>query len=405
MVWGTGKGLVDILTAALDNHPNRSQILFQFDSRVDDLLVEGGRVVGCHGVREKDGETGEDFEARAPITIVASGGICGKIDLVKKHWHKPLGEPPETILNGSHRFADGRVLFSAEKNAGARITHLDHHWNYAAGVHHPRPDPRKPGHGLSLVPPKSALWMNWEGRRIGPVALVTSFDTKFQVERICQESRKYSWQILNRKIALKELAVSGSEFNDAIRDRKIFAFLKNVLFGNRALVDDLVRNCPDFVIADIIDELAQKMNRLNGDDAVDPRLLRDEIERYDAMIARGPAYHNDEQLRRIAQARLYRGDRVRTCKFQRILDPSAGPLIAIREFILSRKTLGGIQTDLDSRALSSNDGNPIPGLYAVGEAAGFGGGGLHGKGALEGTFLGGAILTGRAAARSINGGK
>jgi predicted oxidoreductase len=270
-------------------------------------------------------------------------------------------------------------------------------WNYAAGVRHPRP--RKPGHGLSLVPPRSALWLDWRGRRIGPMPLVTGFDTRDLVARVCAQERQYSWQLLNRRIALKELAVSGAEFNPSVRDKKMFAFLRDMLFGNRWLYEEMIGNCKDFVVGRNLAELADRMNALQGDDAVSLDAMRRAAESYDAQIDRGPTFHNDEQLRRIACVRRWKGDRLRTCKFQKILDPQAGPLIAIREFIISRKSLGGIQTDLESRVLDHAD-QPIAGLYAAGEAAGFGGGGMHGLRALEGSFLGGCILGGRIAGQA-----
>jgi hypothetical protein len=235
--------------------------------------------------------------------------------------------------------------------------------------------------------------------------LVTGYDTRFLVEQICQQEKAYSWQVLNWAIARKELAISGSEFNAAIRDRKPVAFLKRLLLGSDDMVQTLVDTCPDIIAADNLDALVDKMNRLAGTGDVDSAALRDAVTRYDQQIDQGSTFHNDEQLRRIAHLRRYRGDRVRTCKFQPILDRSAGPLIAIRAFILSRKTLGGIQTDLEGRVLTPPAPNGqqdcIPGLYAIGEAAGFGGGGMHGLRSLEGTFLGGCILTGRLAAQSI----
>jgi len=129
-------------------------------------------------------------------------------------------------------------------------------------------------------------------------------------------------------------------------------------------------------------------------------VLAEEIRRYDEAARRPRRDHDDDQLRRIAHLRRYRGDRLRTCKFASIDDPRAHPLIAIREQIITRKSLGGIQTDLQSRVLDTS-GKPIAGLFAVGEAAGFGGGGVHGKRSLEGTFLGGCVLTARAAAAAI----
>jgi predicted oxidoreductase len=205
---------------------------------------------------------------------------------------------------------------------------------------------------------------------------------------------------MNRRIALKELAVSGAEFNPSIRDRNKIGFVRDLLVGNRWLVDQLTTNCPDVVVAQTLPELVDKMNALQGDDAVSLDTVTDTVARYDAAIARGPALHNDEQLRRIAHLRRWRSDRMRTCAFQPIVDAKALPLIAIREFIISRKSLGGIRTDLGSRVLDTAD-RPIPGLYAAGEAAGFGGGGSNGLRGLEGTFLGGCIYTARRAARAI----
>lgn len=396
VTWGTGHGLAAGLIRTLDAHPRRGALTLAFRHRVEELTMTAGRIDGCRGVTE---DTEEDFAVRADVVLVAAGGINGSMERVRKHWHAEWNAPPKTILNGSHRFADG-MLHDAVAAAGGHVTHLDRMWNYAAGVHHWRP--RKPGHGLSLVPPKSALWLNWRGERIGPQPLVSGFDTRELVTQICKQEKQYSWQLLNRKIALKELAVSGAEFNPSIREKSIAGFLRDTLFGNRWLVDQMTRNCVDFVTASSLPELVEKMNALQGDDAVDLAAVRAAAAHYDAEIERGPALHNDEQLRRIAHLRQWRGDRIRTCKFQKILDPGALPLIAIREFIISRKSLGGIQTDLDSRVLD-RAGKPIPGLYAAGEAAGFGGGGMNGLRGLEGTFLGGCIYSARRAAKSIAG--
>jgi predicted oxidoreductase len=269
-------------------------------------------------------------------------------------------------------------------------------------VHHPRP--RKPHHGLSLVPPRSALWLNWRGMRIGPQPLVSGFDTRRLVTDICAQERQYSWQLMNMRIALKELAVSGAEHNPSIREKRKLGFLRDLVFGNRWLVNEMIGHCPNFVTATTLPDLVDKMNALQGDQAVALDAVQDAVRRYDDTIARGESLMNDEQLRRIAAMRNYRGDRMRICKFQPINDPKALPLIAVREFIISRKSLGGIVTDLQSRVIDTA-GQPIAGLYAVGEAAGFGGGGMHGLRALEGTFLGGCILSGRVAAASIDGGK
>jgi len=398
IVWGTGQELANRLIAALRNHKNVAKLTLRFGHRVEQLQLRGNTVCGAQGVEENSGVA---FEAYAEHIIVATGGINGSMEMVRKHWHADWNRPPETILNGSHRFADG-TLHQAVVAAGGHLTHLNKMWNYAAGVHHPRP--RKPDHGLSLVPSRSALWLNWRGERFGPQPLVSGFDTRRLVTDICAQERAYSWQVLNHRIALKELAISGAEFNPSVRDKKVFGFLRDILLGNRWLVNDMLNNCMDFVVAETLPDLVKKMNALQGDTSVQLNSVVQAVEIYDATIARGRKFMNDEQLRRIAELRQYRGDKVRLCKFQPIQDQKALPLIAIREFITSRKSLGGIQTDLQSRALSPG-GHPIPGLYAVGEAAGFGGGGVHGLRALEGTFLGGCILSARSAARAINAGR
>jgi predicted oxidoreductase len=395
--WGTGKGLAEALIAALRGHGNASRLTLRFNHRVEQLTRQGGKVDGASGVDEK---TGVPFEVKAEQVVVAAGGINGgDLTRVRANWHRDWGKPPEVLLSGSHRFADGK-MHDATVKAGGVLTHLDNMWNYAAGVHHPKP--RKPLHGLSLVPPRSALWLNWRGERLGPQPLVSGFDTRRLVTDICAQENQYSWQLMNMKIALKELAISGAEHNPSIRDRKKLGFARDILFGNRWLVNEMIANCRDFVTAGSLPELVDRMNALQGDQSVELKAVEDAVGQYDATIARGENLMNDEQLRRIAYLRTYRGDRIRLCKFQPINDAKALPLIAVREFIISRKSLGGIQTDLQSRVLDAA-GQPIPGLYAVGEAAGFGGGGAHGLRALEGTFLGGCILSGRIAAASIDG--
>jgi predicted oxidoreductase len=392
MVWGTGQELALRLVAALEAHPNRRRLTLKFGHRVEGLLREGGRIRGCVGMGEHDGVP---FEVRADHVVVASGGINGDLDRVRAHWHRDWHRPPDTLLNGSHRFADGR-LHDAVGAVGGRVTHLDRMWNYASGVRHFRP--RKPHHGLSLVPSKSALWLDWRGERMLP-PLVGGFDTRALVAAICAQERAYSWHILNHRIALKELAVSGAEFNPAIRDKSWLGVVAALAFGNRWLLEELTGHCPDFVVAGSLPELVDKMNALQGDGSVDLAAVSGAVKTYDDAIVRGPP-SADLQLQRIHQLRQYRGDRVRVCKPRPILDRRGMPLIAIRQFIVSRKSLGGIQTDPGCRVMGA-DGEAVAGLYAIGEAAGFGGGGMHGLRGLEGTFLGGAILTGRIAGRTI----
>jgi hypothetical protein len=398
ITWGTGWEIIDRCLKALAAHPRRANLEVWFDHEVSGFDVQNGRAVGVYGKRMRDGG---EYRVQAPHVVIASGGMCGgDLSKVKANWYAPWGTPPATLLNGAHRYGDG-LLQDRVRELGGAVTHLDKQWHYAAGVHHP--PTRGPHDGLSLVPPRSALWVNALGRRIRrPHPLIAYADTRHLVAAILQEPGQYSWQILNWKIAIKELAVSGCDYMTAFRFKRKAELVKTVLFGNETLVTRLLADCPDdFVTARSLPELVDQMNARNLYGLrTDGALLEREIRAYDDQIARGPAYHNDEQLRWIANFLAYRGDRIRTCKFQRILDPTARPLIAIREFILSRKSLGGIQTDLDCRVLGT-EGRPLPGLYAVGEAAGFGGGGIHGIGSLEGTFLGACVLTGRAAGRAI----
>jgi predicted oxidoreductase len=321
---------------------------------------------------------------------------------VRQHWHKDWNTPPKVILNGSHQYSDG-LIHDKVHEIGGNITHLDLMWNYAAGI--PHPYPKRENHGLSLVPPKSALWLNYKGERMGPVPLVTAFDTRYLVTKICEQKKQYSWQILNEKIAYKELGVSGSEFNEGIKNKNIFSFLKSVLKGNKHLIKTLEKDSPNYITASSIEELAQKMNSLTGENDIDVATLRNSIENYDANFERGKNIWNDEQIRRIEHTRKYKGDRKRTLKPQKLDQKRNYPLIAIREFILSRKSLGGIQTNMSSQVLSipndKGEQKVFDNLYAVGEAAGFGGGGSHGKRALEGTFLATCIFTAQKAAEHI----
>jgi len=402
IVWGTGFEIIGRLLAALDAHPRRANLELMFDTEVSAIEISNGRATG---VRGRSMDSGGEVSVAAERVVIASGGVCGgDLSFVRAHWHKPWGEPPRKLLNGAHRYGDGMLHMRVAAIGGA-VTHLDLHWHYAAGVHHPAR--RRPDDGLSLVPPRSALWLNARGERImcpGPMPVYG--DTRRLVASVLAQPGQYSWQLMNWKIAVRELAVSGCDYMTAFRYKKKLGLAASVLFGNRALVERLIRDCPDDIVAaGNLEDLMERMDRqsLYGL-KLDRARLEATVRSWDDMIARGPSYANDDQLRRIANARQYRGDRVRTCNFQRILDPKARPLIAIREFILSRKSLGGIQTDLQCRVLRAADGQRIPGLYAVGEAAGFGGGGIHGKGSLEGTFLGGCVLSGRMLGRAIGKG-
>jgi predicted oxidoreductase len=400
IVWGTGQHLMQTLIKELENHPNAANLTCLFDHRVESLVMENRAISGVRGYHEK---TGQAFELTAPIVLVASGGINGDIDRVKKEWDQTWGKPPQHILNGAHKYADG-TLHDAVEDIDGSVTKLHQMWNYAGGIHHP--DPSIPKEGLSLIPPKSALWLDATGKRFGPLPLVTGFDTHLICKRIAQDPYGYSWQVMNWKIALKEIAVSGAESNTAFRDRRVFQLARDIFLGNSKLLEYLVAECEDVIVAHDIEQLAEKMNKLNassqtrGNGTVDPDNIRRSIEQYDRQIELGEEFYNDDQLRKLAQVRNWRGDRSRTCKLETILNNKSMPLVAFREFIVSRKSMGGIQTDLHSRVLS-NGGEPIPGLYAAGEAAGFGGGGISGLKSLEGTFISNCILNARMATRSI----
>lgn len=394
LVWGTGYELTRKLVARLKQAKNEKYLTIRHGHNVTALRTADGRICGCEGGSQDNDEA---FTVDSDRTIVATGGLNGDLERVKKEWMKSWGKPPEKMLNGSHPYADGRMHDEVQR-LGGNLTHLDKMWNYAAGVHHPQP--RFPDHGISLVPPKSALWLDSQGKRIGPRPLVTGFDTHEICKAISHTEDQYSWQVLNRKIALKEVAVSGSEHNASFRNKKLFRFLYETLRGNHPLYDYLTTQCEDFIIAESLPELVDRMNARNGDGKVSLQNVITAAREYDAQIDRGPKLHNDDQLRKIEQARRWKSDRVRTCKFQKIMDKGALPLVAIREFILSRKTMGGIQTDDHSRVLDDNN-DPIKGLYAIGEAAGFGGGGASGLKSLEGTFLSACILTAQIAAEDI----
>lgn len=398
IAWGTGQGIVEAIERALFAHRNIGNLTLACRHRVEALLPESERSdgsggPGCSGTNE---ETGEAFKATGDCVLITAGGIGGgDMSYLRQRWPKA----PARLLNGAHIYADG-TLHEAASRIGARLANLDLHWHYAAGVgvrNHPVPH-----HGVSLVPPRSALWVNAHGRRILP-PLIAYTDTSFFVESILQQPGAFSWQILNRKIAWKELAVSGSEHMTAYRNRSKLGVLAGLLFGQRGLLRRLADESDDVILADSLDELVQRMNALETEYQVDPALLRDEIHRFDAEIDRGENNWSDAQLLTIKEHRANRGDRLRIAWKQKINDRGARPFVAFRTQILSRKSLGGIETDLQCRVLDRH-GKPIPGFYAAGEAAGFGGGGIHGRRSLEGTFLGSCVLTGRVAGTTMAGG-
>ena len=333
--------------------------------------------------------------------MLACGGVSGgDHSFLNSQWDNTRGKRPECLLNGSHPYADG-LLHNEGKDLGASLTHLDKQWFYAAGIHHPDKHPDVVNKGLSLVPPRSALWINALGDRIGPTPLVGYTDTSYLVDEILKQPGQYSWQVMNWNIAIKELAVSGCQYMTTFLKRNKLKLLWELLFGNRSLVKRLIRESEDFVVADSLNELVSKMQALTKgtEHSVNRNKLINSVRTYDREVESRQT--NDFQLQKIKEFRNYRGDKLRISRSQIIENPKAMPLIAVREFILSRKSLGGFETDLSCQVLRRGDKTPIPGLYAIGEASGFGGGGIHGQRSLEGTFLGSCVLTGHRLAQML----
>ena len=397
VVWGTSLALTRRMIEALHQADTGQRLKLLSRHRITALDSRNGVVSGATAINEA---TGQELRFSAQAVVLAMGGINGSHEETRANW--VAGRPlPATMLNGAHPFADGK-LHHLVAGLGGNLTHAGEMWNYAAGF--PHPQPHFPGHGLSAIPCKSALWLDHTGRRIGPEPLVTGFDTHALCQRVAAQAQPTTWHLLNWRIAVKEFAISGAEHNQRIRDQQFPQFLKETLLGNHRLVKQMQAESPHFLVADTLAELATKMNALTGTDAVQVQVLQQTADAFDANFARGDSVVNDDQIRRIEHARHWGPDKLRTCKPAPLQKAGAGPYIAIQMQLITRKSLGGLQTDLQSRVLDAA-GQPLPGLYCVGEAAGFGGGGASGKRSLEGTFLPGCILTARAAARSITAGR
>ena len=393
VVWGTSRQLTRRMIEALHNANTGGRLTLLSSHRIVSLDTQNGMVCGAVGINEG---TGQEVRFSAPAVVLAMGGINGSHEETRANWVKtrPM---PATMLNGAHPFADGK-LHHLVAGLGGNITHAGEMWNYAAGF--PHPQPHFEGHGLSAIPCKSALWLNHRGERIGPQPLVTGFDTHDLCQRVAAQAMPYTWQLLNWRIAVKEFAISGAEHNQRIRDMQFALFLKETLLGNHRLIKQMAAESKHFLVDDTLAGLCSKMNALAGTADVKPAVLQATADAFDANFSRGDSVVNDDQIRRIEHARHWGPDKLRTCKPAPLQKPGAGPFIAIQMQLVTRKSLGGLQTDLQSRVLNGA-GQPMAGLYCVGEAAGFGGGGASGKRSLEATFLPGCILTARAAARSI----
>ncbi|GAA1754120.1 FAD-binding dehydrogenase [Agromyces humatus] len=405
ITWGTGPGVLAPFIARVRAGEAAGLVEFRHRHRVDELIVESGAVVGVRGamLAADAAERGEpsnrevvgDFELRAGAVVVASGGIGGNHELVRRYWPDRMGAAPASMLSGVPAHVDGRMLPIAEQ-AGARVVNGDRMWHYTEGI--TNWDPVWPMHGIRILPGPSSLWFDAEGKRL-PVPLFPGFDTLGTLEHIVSTGHDHSWFVLTQKIIEKEFALSGSEQNPDLTGKDLRLLAQRIGSGAPAPVEAFKQHGVDFVVADTLDELLDGMRALSPEVGIDADNIRREVVARDREVDN--EFSKDLQLTAVRGARKYRGDKlIRVATPHRILDPAAGPLIAVKLHILTRKSLGGIQTDLDSRALGAG-GEPLPGLFAVGEAAGFGGGGVHGYRALEGTFLGGCLFTGRAAGRAI----
>ena len=405
VTWGTGPAVL----APFERRVREASGLvgFRFRHRVDELTVSGGAVDGVRGAvlessraprgtRSSRTEVGQ-FELHAPAVLVCSGGIGGNFDLIRQNWPARLGRPPKRMISGVPEHVDGRMLAITER-AGGWLVNRDRMWHYTEGIENWNPVWAE--HGIRILPGPSSLWFDARGRRF-PAPNFPGFDTLGTLAAIQGSGFDHSWFVLTQKILEKEFALSGSEQNPDLTGKDLRLTLKRLWPGAPAPVETFKRRGADFVVAATLPELVDGMNKLTGEALIDAGELERQIVARDREIDN--PYTKDLQVMAIRNARRFRGDRLaRTAAPHKILDPKAGPLIAVRLSIVTRKTLGGLQTDLSGRALSRvRPGQPVPGLFAAGEVAGFGGGGMHGHRSLEGSFLGGCLFSGREAGRAL----
>ena len=405
VTWGTGPAVL----APFERRVREASGLvgFRFRHRVDELTVTGGAVDGVRGAvlepsraprgaRSSRTEVGQ-FELHAPAVLVCSGGLGGNFDLIRQNWPARLGRPPKRMISGGPEHVDGRMLAITER-AGGRLVNRDRMWHYTEGIQNWNPVWAE--HGIRILPGPSSLWFDARGQRF-PAPNFPGFDTLGTLAALQGSGFDHSWFVLTQKILEKEFALSGSEQNPDLTGKDLRLTLRRIRRGAPAPVETFKRRGADFVVAATLPELVDGMNKLTGEALIDAGELERQIVARDREIDN--PYTKDLQVMAIRNARRFRGDRLaRTAAPHKILDPKAGPLIAVRLSIVTRKTLGGLQTDLSGRVLSRVvPGRPVPGLFAAGEVAGFGGGGMHGHRSLEGSFLGGCLFSGREAGRTL----
>ncbi|WP_425355653.1 FAD-binding dehydrogenase [Microbacterium schleiferi] len=404
ITWGTGPGLVAPFQAALEDAERAGMLTVLPRHRVTSLTVRDGAVTGAAGdvlapsSAARGVATSRDvvgsFEIEAGSTVVASGGIGGNHDLVRRWWPERLGTAPADMVTGVPAYVDGAMLDVTEA-AGANLINRDRMWHYVEGIQNW--DPIWPLHGIRILPGPSSIWLDATGARL-PVPLFPGFDTLGTLAHLRATGHDHSWFVLSQRIVEKEFTLSGSEQNPDLTGKDVRLLLRSRLGkGAAGPVQAFLDHGADFVIRDDLDSLIEGMRALPGGQALDADRVRFEVEARDREMDND--FTKDAQVAMLRSARAYRGDRlVRTAAPHRITDPDAGPLIAVKLHVLTRKSLGGIETDLSGRVLGAG-GEPIEGLFAAGEASGFGGGGVHGYRALEGTFVGGCLFSGRAAGR------
>lgn len=406
VTWGTGPGVLAPFVKKAKAMAATGRLTFRFRHRVDRLEITDGRVTGVSGAilasdpvqrgQESSREEQGDFVFSAAAVIVSSGGIGGNQELVRRNWPvERLGEPPASMVCGVPAHVDGRMIAITE-TAGGAVINRDRMWHYTEGVKNH--DPIWPGHGIRILPGPSSFWCDADGNRLAAPAM-PGFDTLGTLKMLGERGSGHSWFILTKAIIKKEFALSGSEQNPDLTGKDIRLLLKRLGKEPPGPVRAFMERGEDFAVRDTLEELVTAMNAISGDDRLHIDHIRHQIEARDREIENG--FSKDAQVTAIHGARRYLGDRLmRTAKPHRLLDPAMGPLIAVRLHVLTRKTLGGLHTDLEGRVLAAA-GAPVPGLYAAGEVAGFGGGGMHGYNALEGTFLGGCLFSGRVAGRKV----
>ena len=406
LTWGTGPGVLAPFIRRVREAQESGLVTLRFRHQVDELVVSDGSVTGVRGtvLEPSDAPRGVpssrtvvgEFSLEAGSVIVTSGGIGANHDMVRRNWPKRLGDPPKRMISGVPDSTDGRMLAITEE-AGARIINPDRMWHYTEGIQNWHPI--WSNHGIRVIPGPSSLWLDATGKRL-PVPLFPGFDTLGTLEHIMKTGHDHTWFVLTQKIIEREFALSGSEQNPDVTGKDLRLIIRSrLLAGATPPVEAFKKHGVDFVVERDLASLVQGMNDVTDGE---PALSFEGVER--EVVARDRemdhAYSKDAQITAIHGARRYLSDRLtRIAAPHKLLDPEAGPLIAVRLSIITRKTLGGLETDLDGRVLQPG-GEPLGGLYAAGEVAGFGGGGLHGYRALEGTFLGGCIFSGRTAGRA-----